>query len=222
MPATQYDQLLKRYAEYAPVYDRRWGRYSRATLTRALDAVVQLVPESGHINLLDVACGTGIFADMLRKEIPCIHIAGVDLSADMLMKFRDRFAGEERITAHTGSAENLPFDDGCFDILTCNNAFHLIADATAALREFRRVIRPGGHVVIVDWCRDFLPMKALHAYLRNFGKHPRRMRPLREMVELTRAAGFDIRQQQRFKATTFWGMMRIVGRTPLTNSTNAK
>ena len=45
---------------------------------------------------------------------------------------------------------------------------------------------------------------------RRFGKHPRRVRQLREMVDLVTAAGFEIVEQARFKATAFWGMMRIV------------
>ena len=212
MTASPYDNLLKRYADYAPVYDRQWARYSQATLARALEAVMVLSTDSRPLHLVDVACGTGIFADMLRTQIPHISIAGVDLSTDMLMKFRDRFAGDTRITAHAGSAENLPFEDHQFDVLTCNNAFHLIADAPAALAEFRRVLRPGGHVVIVDWCRDYLSMKALHAYLRRFGRHPRRIRLMREMAELVTAAGFGIHEEKRFKATPFWGMMRIVAR----------
>lgn len=226
MPAAPYDKLIKRYAEYAPVYDRRWARYSSATLARSLEAVRRLVlpDDTAHTGgtpvpltltppqLLDVACGTGIFAAMIRDELPRITIVGVDLSADMLTKFRDRFAGDDRVSAHAGSAEQIPFANDRFEILTCNNAFHLIADAPAALAEFRRVLKPGGHVVIVDWCRDYLSIKALHAYLRGFGKHPRRVRRLRELVELVSGAGFIIREQQRFKATAFWGMMRVVAR----------
>jgi ubiquinone/menaquinone biosynthesis C-methylase UbiE len=204
-----YDQLLKRYTEYAPIYDRRFARYSAATLSRSLESVLQLAPVA-EAEILDVACGTGLFASMVRRARPGVCMTGADVSAAMLNRFNERFAGDAMVKSVHSPAENLPFDSDAFDIVTCNNAFHLIADAPGALREFRRALKPGGHVVIVDWCRDYLTIRALHVSLRLFGKHRRTIRTLDEMLHIVHGAGLAVVESLRFKATPFWGMMRLV------------
>src|SRR5687768_8319556 len=137
---TNYAKLLKRYSAYAPVYDRRWGRYSAATLGKALENI----PADGDAALLDVACGTGLLAGMLRKSHPRLRITGIDISADMLEKAKQRVPPGDGVMWRVGTAENIPLPDNQFDVVTCTNAFHLVQDPQTALGEFRRVLRPGG------------------------------------------------------------------------------
>jgi ubiquinone/menaquinone biosynthesis C-methylase UbiE len=201
-----YQNLLQRYAAYAPNYDRKWGRYSAATLHRALEAI----PAEGHSSLVDVACGTGLLAHMLRQHRPTLSITGVDISPDMLAKARQRIPN---ITWCIGRAEQLPVESGQFDVLTCTNAFHLVQDAAAALTEFRRVVRPGGTIVIVDWCRDDPIMKLRDAILHIADRQRRQIRTMREQLDLLEQCGLNAVNAERFRAG-LWGLMCVVARTP--------
>jgi ubiquinone/menaquinone biosynthesis C-methylase UbiE len=206
MSGPGYSNLLKRYRRCAPAYDRRYARYSQGTLGRSL----ALVPERAT-DLLDIACGTGLFESMLRESRPRLRITGVDLSPEMLDRARERFAGDPNISFVVGSAERLPFADASFDVIACNNAFHLVQDGSAALREFRRVLRPAGRVIIVDWCRNAPHMAAMVALFRLTDRQVRRLRSVESLVELMESEGFTVTHRERFRVRPMWGMMAVVG-----------
>ncbi len=207
-----YRALLKRYARYAPRYDRWFARYSAVTLQHALN----VIPLEGAHALLDVACGTGLFAAMLKQHRPALAITGVDVSQDMLEKARQRIppGRESGVQWLQGFAENLPVESEQFDIITCTNAFHLVQDPAAALKEFRRALKPGGTLVLLDWCRDFPIMRLREFVLRYIDRQKRQIRTLSELVELVQSAGFAIQHQERFK-DRLWGFMTVVGVLPV-------
>jgi SAM-dependent methyltransferase len=205
MSDRERELMLRTYARYAPEYERRWARYSAVTLTRALAAV----PQHDEAHLVDVACGTGLFARMLRERHPGIRVTGVDLSAAMLEVAARRLPPSHRghVQWRQGSAEALPLEPASCDIITCTNAFHLVPDAAAALREFRRALKPDGRLVIVDWCRDFLAIKALALGYRLRSGFRRQVRTMDEMTRLLARGGFIVDHAGRFRASPFWGMM---------------
>jgi SAM-dependent methyltransferase len=82
--------------------------------------------------VLDVYCGTRPYDDLLPPNSRCL---GLDIE--------DRFGVADVVTS-----EFLPFDDCCFDVVMSIEAFHYVADPHAGVEEFRRVLRPGGRVVI--------------------------------------------------------------------------
>src|SRR5436190_19066332 len=100
-----YRNLLKRYAAYASYYDRRWARYSAMTLSKALQAISVDGPRA----VPDVACGTGLLAQMLRRERPQLVITGVDISPQMLEQARKRTppTPENHVSWLVGHAEDL-------------------------------------------------------------------------------------------------------------------
>jgi ubiquinone/menaquinone biosynthesis C-methylase UbiE len=205
-----YQHLLGRYARYAPRYDRRFARYSTATLGKALE----LIPLEGPSKLLDVACGTGLLIDMIRRERPDVQTTGVDISPQMLERARERIAPQPgKVEWLISPAETLALHSNTFDIVTCTNAFHLVQDAPKALREFRRVLKTDGTLVLVDWCRDFPFMKFRDAVLAVIDHQRRKIRLLRELVELVESSGFAIQTRRRFK-TGLWGMMCMVAQNP--------
>src|SRR4051812_15071627 len=100
-----YRHLLGRYARYAPLYDRRFGRYSAATLGKALE----VIPLEGSAKLLDVACGTGLLIDMMRRQRPDLRATGVDISPQMLERAKQRIPpAPGQIEWLVGHAESLP------------------------------------------------------------------------------------------------------------------
>jgi ubiquinone/menaquinone biosynthesis C-methylase UbiE len=104
---------------------------------------------------LDVGCGQGI--DVARYAEAGALATGVDLTprhlelAGMYLEARGLQA-----TLVRGDAERLPFDDGEFDRVSSNGVLHHTPDMPAALREIRRVLRPGGEALVIVYNRNSL------------------------------------------------------------------
>jgi ubiquinone/menaquinone biosynthesis C-methylase UbiE len=105
------------------------------------------------LRLLDVGCGTGVFASKLRAAFPRAEVCGLDLVADMLRKGRSRWHPDRALPVR-GDSERLPFGSGLFDIVTCANSFHHYPNQPRAVAEMRRVLRTGGRLLIIDGYRD--------------------------------------------------------------------
>lgn len=103
--------------------------------------------------ILDVGCGTGIVARQVASW-PGVNgaITGLDLSSNMLAVARATATREgAAIEWREGSAEQLPFPEGSFEIVLCQFALMFFADKAAALAEIRRVVTAGGRVVLSVW-----------------------------------------------------------------------
>jgi demethylmenaquinone methyltransferase / 2-methoxy-6-polyprenyl-1,4-benzoquinol methylase len=107
--------------------------------------------------VLDVACGTG---DLTRAmaDAGAAEVVGLDFTPEMLaVARRKRLApatapdGKATIRYIDGDAMNLPFEDAGFDVLSTAFGIRNVADPARALREFRRVLRPGGRLVILEF-----------------------------------------------------------------------
>ena len=109
-------------------------------------------PKSGE-RVLDVGCGTGIVAREVATRLGATGaVTAVDLSAKMLAVARTAAVREGlTIQWREGNAEQLPFQDGAFDLVLCQFALMFVADKTAALSEMRRVVTGSGRVVISVW-----------------------------------------------------------------------
>jgi ubiquinone/menaquinone biosynthesis C-methylase UbiE len=137
---------------------------------RTLD-LAQLQPGDA---VLDVGCGTGTLLIEAAKRVgPSGSTHGIDGSIEMLAHAR-RKAAAQGITAIfvEASAERLPFPDVSFDVVLCTMMLHHlpVPMQIAAVVEMRRVLRPGGRIVIVDIQRTrtisavFSPMGLLHVF----------------------------------------------------------
>ena len=102
-----------------------------------------------------MGCGTGVFADRIRTALPGASIWGIDLVAGMLTKGSARWRRHEgHLAPIQGDSERLPFADGSFDVVTCANSFHHYPHQDRAVAEMRRVLRPGGRLMLIDGYRD--------------------------------------------------------------------
>jgi SAM-dependent methyltransferase len=100
--------------------------------------------------LLDVACGTGIVLRTARARVPDLGRAvGLDLTPSMLAVARERSG--DGIEFVEGDAQQLPFGDGEFNVVTCQQGVQFMPDRTAALTEMNRVLSGGGRVAIACW-----------------------------------------------------------------------
>ncbi len=139
-----FEGLPKRYDQLSAALsfwqDPRWRR-------ALVDAVAPVVGE----RVLDVATGTGMVAAELRKRADC-SVVGLDQSPEMLGAAKARFAGENSsVELVQGQAEQLPFADASFDVLTFTYLLRYVDDPKATVRELARVVRPGGRVASLEF-----------------------------------------------------------------------
>jgi ubiquinone/menaquinone biosynthesis C-methylase UbiE len=199
----QTKKLLKEYTAIAATYDRRWSAY----LDASLSVTLQVVSDLPATRVLDIACGTGLLLKNLAERDDHPALIGIDRVPAMLDAAKENIG--HAATLLEGEAENLPFDDAGFDLITSTNALHYFPDAIAALQEMRRVISPGGNLVITDWCRDYFWMKLLdrilpwtqHAHVHTYSTT--------ELEQKLSENGFKVVSKTRKKINWFWGLMTI-------------
>jgi ubiquinone/menaquinone biosynthesis C-methylase UbiE len=124
-----YDLPLLQHTTYRPVHD----------------AVLEMLRERTAHSVLDVGCGTGQLATRVQRALPSARVVGCDYAHKMLSQAARR--SSESLWVQ-GDAGRLPFRDQCFDCLLSTDAFHWFPDQAAALEEFRRVLRPGGCLML--------------------------------------------------------------------------
>jgi ubiquinone/menaquinone biosynthesis C-methylase UbiE len=153
-PTDHFDRLAARYSEL---------RASPAFVNPVTEAVVELGSLQG-CRVLDVGCGPGSVLEQLAAGFD-IEGVGVDASAKMIEVARREAPG---IEFHAGRAEQLPFDDESFDGVVSRMVVHHL-DRRRAFAEMRRVLRPGGRVVITTtdpaafetlWLANYFPSYA--------------------------------------------------------------
>jgi ubiquinone/menaquinone biosynthesis C-methylase UbiE len=204
----QAQKVVSHYSRLAPAYDRRWDRYSLGSLGK----LVERLDLRGSERVLDIACGTGRLEELLREQHPGLDVTGVDLSPDMLTVARERLPEDARTRWLQGTDESVKLPEASFDLVTCNNAFHLFPDQQASLHRMARLVRPGGLVALIDWCREYPQISALQLVTRIGLGQRRRILTRAELSAMMRAAGLEMTHEERFNATPFWGMMCMIAR----------
>jgi demethylmenaquinone methyltransferase/2-methoxy-6-polyprenyl-1,4-benzoquinol methylase len=102
---------------------------------------------------LDVGCGVGLFALWLAESIGAPGcVVGVEPTEERAKAARELVGGrlDGRLEFRQGDGTALAMEDGSFDWLWCGDVLHHIVETDAALREFRRVVRPGGRVIVKE------------------------------------------------------------------------
>ena len=174
-------------------YDRQMGFLGRRLFADIRDWVCQRA--TGDV--LEVAIGTGL---NLAHYLPEVRLTGIELSPAMLQIARRRAAelGRE-VDLREGDAHRLDFPDGSFDTVLCTFSLCAIPDERRAVAEMRRVLRPGGLLLLADHVAGgSWPVRAVQRLLEVgtvplAGEHYRR-RPLLTV----RTEGFHVEERQRF------------------------
>lgn len=125
--------------------------------------VGRLVREWKPENVLDVATGTGDLALEIQRKCPEAKVLGTDFCPEMLAHATKSGVMETQVA----DAMNLPFEDGEFDVVTVAFGLRNMANWEAALREMRRVIRPGGYLLVLDFSQPCGIFKRPYAFYLN-------------------------------------------------------
>ncbi|MEC3954249.1 methyltransferase domain-containing protein [Nocardia sp. CDC153] len=178
-----------------------FGNVARAYDTAALQLVVYRPPQdqvlaelrrAGSRRIADIGCGTGILTSRIQRELHPDAVYGVDASEGMLAQARARSAA---VQWRQSAAEHLPFGDGELDAVVSTSAFHFF-DHPVALREFHRVLSPGGLVAIATVHPSGPTARPIQRLTRSplFPAHAPSPREIRKLLE---DAGFEVVDQRK-------------------------
>lgn len=206
MRLNEIDPVRRRYAHLAERYDRRWARYVTKTASATL-CRLDLRPTE---RLLDVGSGTGTLMQRAAHTRPEAVIAGVDLSPDMLHAARRKL--DPHIGLFNAAAERLPFEDRAFDAAVSISVLHFWRCPRKSLTVIARVLRPGGRLVITDWCGDYLTCRTLDRTLRHCDPAHYAVSDSAKLRRTLQATGFHVLKLERYRISWFWGLMTATAR----------
>jgi ubiquinone/menaquinone biosynthesis C-methylase UbiE len=177
--AWHHDQVTDQAARYDRValgYARWWAPVLAPTAARLLAAVDTLGATAGRV--LDIGTGTGTLAIAAARRWPAARIEAIDASSGMTevaAAEADRLLpspARARVRFRTAFADRLPLEDRAIDLAISSFVLQLVPNRAAALREARRVLRPGGTLAYVTWLEDdraFVPDMAFDDALDDVG-----------------------------------------------------
>jgi len=172
-----------------------WHIGRRRILADFVEAICHQVTDR-QPRILDVGCGTGANLIMLSKYGDA---EGVDISEDALAFCRDRGLDKVRL----GAGEELPYEDNTFDLVTAFDVVEHMDDDLAGLREMRRVLRPGGRVLL------FVPTFMFLWGLQDDVSHHRRRYRLSQLRRVLEQAGFEVERMTYANITFFLPILLV-------------
>jgi ubiquinone/menaquinone biosynthesis C-methylase UbiE len=174
------EYVLRRDSDGSASFENYWNEEILASLA-----------ECEKQSVLDCCCGDGILLPPLLGVFD--SVTGIDISEEMLAMARKRVQSPNCTILHADAAA-LPLEDCSFDAAIFRGSFHHIPDPVAALKEIRRVLRPGGRVVFVEPNGDPFMMrmlrKAYYTISPRFSSTHRSFR-LRELEQIQKSAGLQ-------------------------------
>jgi ubiquinone/menaquinone biosynthesis C-methylase UbiE len=172
-------------------YDLRFLLRTRGRERAFRDRLVELVRLREGESVLDVGCATGSLALAAKRRVgPTGSVHGIDPSPAMIARARRKSARARLgIAFATGTAQELPYDASRFDAVTCTLVLHQLPHDswTRALTEMRRVLRPGGRLLVVDITAGDPGARTPHSH-GHFD--------LARLTPLVQDAGFTILEQE--------------------------
>jgi SAM-dependent methyltransferase len=125
---------------------RDWAAYGEQLCLPLQGAALDAAHVTAGTRLLDAGCGAGLLA--LLASLRSAQVTAVDAATSLLAIVRERIPAAD---VREADLEALPFADASFDAVTAVNSLFYAADMAAAMREFARMVRSGGRVVITAW-----------------------------------------------------------------------
>jgi ubiquinone/menaquinone biosynthesis C-methylase UbiE len=187
------------------LYDREADRYDRGIVWSErwlFHDGRQWVCAQAQGDVLEIAVGTG---RNLPYYPPEVRLAGIELSPAMLA-IAQRRAEElgRQVDMQVGNAQALAFPDRSFDTVVCTLALCTIPDPSLAVKEAARVLRPGGHLLLLEHVRSpALPVRVVERLLEPLAVRWAADHLLREPLTYVMAAGLQVKRLERSR----WGIV---------------
>lgn len=135
----------------AAQYEHKWANY----LTHTHGFLLNKIETSPEDRILDVSSGTGLLAhEMIDKNLPFKKLVLNDPSPKMQKFARERVGDHPHISFSKDTAEKLGFEESHFDTIICLNAFHFYTEQETVLNQFKRLLKTGGTLYMLDWNRS--------------------------------------------------------------------
>lgn len=114
----------------------------------------------GDETVVDVGAGTGFMALPLAEQLPRGFVVGVDISSKMRDILTGKVAerGMSNVTGLVTDGLTIDLPDAAADVVLLANVWHELSDSDALIKEFRRLVKPGGRLVVVDWKAEETPV----------------------------------------------------------------
>lgn len=142
--------------KYWDLHARKYDASLRWVLGRPLPRLLELASESvrGKRRVLEVAAGTGIVTAAIARTAETV--VATDYAAGMVEVLTERIREEElsNVTCEQADIYGMPYSEGEFDAIVAANVLHLVPDLPAAFAAMRRVLEPGGKIVVPTFCHD--------------------------------------------------------------------
>jgi|SRR6266436_539293 len=154
LTASPEEQLRHLETQQRAYFDRiapTWDEYVASAYEAALqERLTRLLPWHKNMTVLDAGTGTGYLTGMIAPLVG--NIIGVDCAPAMLIRAGEKMAqaGYQHVSFKEGMAEELPLATGSVDVAMCHMLLHHVVSPRTVLDELRRVVRPGGYVLIID------------------------------------------------------------------------
>jgi ubiquinone/menaquinone biosynthesis C-methylase UbiE len=136
-----------------PDYDKQLSNFHRS-FEHELQAIVNGLPLSPNMHVLDLACGDGFYTRRIAERLgPDGAITGVDINRAYLSEAGEEAScqsGRAEIDFVAASFDRLPFRDGAFDLVWCAQSLFTLPDPVAAIRHMVRVVRHGGIIAVLE------------------------------------------------------------------------
>lgn len=128
---------------------------NQAVWREQVASVLDHVPAPARVErVLDLGCGPGMSAFVLAERLPHASVDGVDLAEKMVSRARRHHARSfprlANVRFHVGDATDLHWPDDTFDLAVGHSFLYLVPDRLAVLEQVRRVLRPGGTLVLLE------------------------------------------------------------------------
>ena len=192
--ASENDKRRRAWAKRASSYDRSIGFFERRVFGAEHRSWACAEAQN---ETLEVAVGTGLNLPLYDADV---RLTGIDLSPEMLSIAKQRAAESgQAVDLREADAHQLPFADASFDTVVCTYSLCNIPDPYRAVGEMKRVLRPGGRLILVDHIRSSAkPVLWLQKLIEFFSKRIEGEHMTRRPLNQVKMHGFTVTERERF------------------------
>ena len=159
--ANEKQKSKKAFNQQAVTYDQDMrGQHARSLYPILLEKLSDI----SYHSALDLGCGTGEMIKMILEQDAQKSLTGIDLSEKMLEIAKGKL--NDRAKLLLGDSEHLPFQDGTFDVVYCNDSFHHYPAPENVLAEVTRDLKTGGLFLMGDCWQPFIGRTIMNFYMK--------------------------------------------------------